>query len=435
VSNHKYGFETLSVHAGAGPDPATGARALPIYQTTAYVFDDADHAAALFNLQTVGFIYSRLTNPTNAALEARLATLEGGRGCTVTSSGHAAQVLALFPLMSPGAEIVASMRLYGGSIQQMKNTYPKFGWKAAFVDADDPENFKRAANANTKAFFIESLANPGGVVCDIEAIARIAESTGVPLLVDNTLATPYLCKPIDYGATLIVHSTTKFLSGTGTSMGGAVIDSGKFDWSKGGKFPSVGGAEPAYHGLNFHETFGDMAYTFHSHAVGLRDLGPSQAPFNAWLTMLGMETLALRMERHCANAQKVAEWLEKHPSVAWVNYAGLKGNKYKALARKYLPKGAGSVFTFGVKGGYDVGVKLVDCVELFSHLANIGDAKSLIIHPASTTHRQLTEEQRVAAGAGPDVLRLSIGIETADDLIADLAQGLEKATSQRLAAE
>ena len=429
MSNNQYGFETLSIHAGAGPDPTTGARALPIYQTTAYVFDDADHAASLFNLQTVGFIYSRLTNPTNAALETRLATLEGGRGCTVASSGHAAQVLALFPLMSPGDEIVASTRLYGGSIQQMKNTYPKFGWSAKFVDADTPENFRKAVGPRTQAFFIESLANPGGVVSDIEAIARIAEEAGVPLIVDNTMATPYLCKPIEYGATLVLHSTTKFLSGTGTSMGGAVVDSGKFDWSKGGKFPSIGGPEPAYHGLNFHESFGDMAYTFHSHAVGLRDLGPTQAPFNAWLTMLGIETLALRMERHCANAQRIAEHLEKHPAVSWVMYAGLPTNKYHALAKRYLPKGAGSVFTFGIKGGYEAGVKLVEGVELFSHLANIGDAKSLIIHPASTTHRQLTEEQRVAAGAGPDVLRLSIGIETADDLIADLDQALAKATT------
>jgi O-acetylhomoserine (thiol)-lyase len=431
MTNKSYGFETLSVHAGAAPDPATGARAQPIYQTTAYVFEDADHAAALFNLQTVGFIYSRLTNPTNAALETRIATLEGGRGCTVTSSGHAAQVLALFPLMSPGCEAVASSRLYGGSLQQMRNTYPKFGWKAQIVDADTPDNFKRAANDKTRAFFIESLANPGGVVSDLEAIARIAEDVGVPLIVDNTMATPYLCKPIDYGATLVIHSTTKFLSGTGTSMGGAVVDSGKFDWAiklkdGAGKFPSLAGPEPAYHGLNFFESFGDMAYTFHSHAVGLRDLGPSQAPFNAWLTMLGIETLGLRMERHCANAQKVAEWLEKHAAVAWVNYAGLPSNKYHQLAQRYLPKGAGSIFTFGLKGGYESGLKLVDNVELFSHVANIGDAKSLIIHPASTTHRQLSDEQRVAAGAGPDVIRLSIGIETAEDIIADLEQALAK---------
>ncbi len=429
MSDKKYGFETLSIHAGAAPDPTTGARALPIYQTTAYVFEDADHAAALFNLQTVGFIYSRLTNPTNAALETRLATLEGGRGCTVTASGHSAQVLALFPLMSPGDEIVASSRLYGGSLQQMRNTYPKFSWKANIVDADQPDNFKRALSPTTKAFFIESLANPGGVISDLEAIARVADDAGVPLIVDNTLATPWLCKPIDYGATLVLHSTTKFLSGTGTSMGGAVVDSGKFDWAKGGRFPSLAGPETAYHGLNFFETFGDMAYTFHSHAVGLRDLGPSQAPFNAWLTMLGVETLGLRMERHCANALKVAQYLETHPAVAWVNYAGLPGNKYHALAQKYLPKGSGSVFTFGVKGGYEVGVKVVDSVELFSHLANIGDAKSLIIHPASTTHRQLSDEQRAAAGAGPDVVRLSIGIETAEDIIADLEQALAKAAA------
>ena len=427
MSNKQYGFETLAVHAGAAPDPATGARALPIYQTTAYAFDDADHAAALFNLQTVGFIYSRLTNPTNSALETRIASLEGGRGCTVASSGHAAQVLALFPLMQPGAEIVASTRLYGGSIQQMKNTYPKFGWSAKFVDADDPENFRKALTPKTKAFFIESLANPGGVISDIEAIAKIADQAGVPLIVDNTMASPWLCRPIEWGATLVIHSTTKFLSGNGTSMGGAIVDSGKFDWSKDGKFPSIGGAEPAYHGLNFHESFGDMAYTFHSHAVGLRDLGPSQAPFNAWLTMLGIETLGLRMERHCRNAQEVAEFLEKQPAVSWVNYAGLKSNKYNALAKKYLPKGAGSIFTFGVKGGYEAGIKIVDSVDLFSHVANIGDAKSLIIHPASTTHRQLTEDQRIAAGAGPDVVRLSIGLETAADIIADLEQALEQA--------
>ena len=420
----KYGFETLSIHAGAAPDPSTGSRALPIHQTTAYVFEDADHAAALFNLQTVGFIYSRLTNPTTAALEARLAALEGGRGAIVAASGHAAQVLALFPLMEPGCEVVCATKLYGGSIQQMKNTYPKFGWKAVFVDADDPENFRRAVTPKTRAFFIESLANPGGVITDIAAIAKIADAAGVPLVVDNTLATPYLCRPIEWGATLVLHSTTKFLCGTGTSMGGAIIDSGKFDWSKSGKFPSLGGAEPAYHGLNFYETFGDMAYTFHGHAVGLRDLGPSQAPFNAWVTMLGMETLALRMERHCANAQKVAEFLEKHLAVAWVNYAGLPSNKYNALAKKYLPLGAGSVFTFGLKGGYAAGVKIVDGVELFSHLANIGDAKSLIIHPSSTTHRQLSDEQRVAAGAGPDVVRLSIGIESVEDIVADLDQAL-----------
>jgi O-acetylhomoserine (thiol)-lyase len=435
VSDRTYGFETLSIHAGAAPDPATGARALPIYQTTAYVFEDADHAASLFNLQTVGFIYSRLTNPTTAALEARLAALEGGRGCTVTASGHSAQIMALFPLMGPGDNIVASNKLYGGSINQMKNSYPKFGWTVKFVDADEPENFRRAADARTKAFFCESLANPGGVISDMEAIGKIAADLHVPLIVDNTMASPYLCRPIEWGATLVIHSTTKFLCGTGTSMGGAIVDAGTFDWSKGGKFPSLTEPDAGYHGLRFYETFGDMAYTFHSHAVGLRDLGPSQSPFNAWLTMLGMETLPLRMERHVANAQKVAEFLAQHPAVAWVNYAGLPANKYNRLARKYLPRGAGSIFTFGVKGGYEVGLKVVENVELFSHLANIGDAKSLIIHPASTTHRQLTEEQGIAAGAGPDVIRLSIGIETVDDIIADLDQALRAASSGRKAAE
>lgn len=435
TENKAPGFETLAVHAGAAPDPATGARALPIYQTTSYVFEDADHAASLFNLQTVGFIYSRLTNPTTAALEARLAALEGGVGCTVTASGHSAQIMAFFPLMEPGMEIVASNRLYGGSINQMTNTYPKFGWKVVFVDADDPENFRRAVTDRTRAFFAESLANPGGVVTDIEAVARIAEEAGVPLVIDNTMATPYLCRPFDYGAHLVVHSTTKFLSGNGTSIGGAIIDSGRFDWAAAGKYPALTEPEPGYHGLRFYETFGNMAYTFHSHAVGLRDIGPSQSPFNAWVTMLGVETLALRMERHVQNAQKVAEFLESHPGVAWVNYAGLPSNKYNALARKYLPKGAGAVFTFGVKGGYEAGLKVVEHCELFSHLANIGDAKSLIIHPASTTHRQLEPDQLAAAGAGPEVVRLSIGIETVEDIIADLDQALAKATGQRRAAE
>ncbi len=396
------------MHAGAAPDPATGARALPIYQTTAYVFEDADHAAALFNLQTVGFIYfaadqpdqRRAGSPARHAgrrprLHRRLVgPCRAGAGAVPADGARRRDRRLLAPLWrlaAADAQHLSEVRLGGEDRRRRRSG-----------------EFQARRHANTKAFFIESLANPGGVISDIEAIARIAEAAGVPLLVDNTLATPWLCKPIDYGATLIVHSTTKFLSGTGTSMGGAVVDSGKFDWAKSGKFPSLAGPEPAYHGLNFFESFGDMAYTFHSHAVGLRDLGPSQAPFNAWLTMLGIETLGLRMERHCANAQKVAEYLAKHPAVAWVNYAGLPDNKYHQLARKYLPKGAGSIFTFGVKGGYDVGIKVVDSVELFSHLANIGDAKSLIIHPASTTHRQLSDEQRVAAGAGPDVLRLSI---------------------------
>jgi O-acetylhomoserine (thiol)-lyase len=423
----EYGFSTRAVHAGASPDPTTGARATPIYQTTAYVFDDVDHAASLFNLQTYGYIYSRLTNPTVAVLEERLAALEGGRGATCTSSGHAAQMLAFFPFMEPGDHFVASNKLYGGSITQFGRSFKKFGWNVSFVDADKPENFRAAITDRTKALFCESLANPGGVVSDLEAIAAVAHQAKIPLMVDNTMATPYLCRPFEWGASIAIHSTTKFLSGHGNAMGGVVIDSGKFDWSSNALFSGLTGPEPAYHGLKFHETFGDMAYTVHNHAIGLRDLGPTMAPMNAFLTLNGVETLPLRMDRHCANAQIVAEFLAKHPQVAWVSYAGLPSSPYHQLAKKYLPKGAGSVFTFGVKGGYEAGVKLVEGVELFSHLANLGDTRSLIIHPASTTHRQLPEVQQIAAGAGPDVVRLSVGIETPEDLLRDLDQALKRA--------
>jgi O-acetylhomoserine (thiol)-lyase len=424
MSDNKPGFETLSVHAGASPDPATGARMTPIYQTTSYVFDDVDHAASLFNLQLPGFIYSRLTNPTVSVLEERMATLEGGRGATATASGHAAQIMALFALMSPGDDFVTSNKLYGGSINQFGHAIKKFGWDATFVDPDEPDNFRRAIGPKTKAIFLENLANPGGVVVDLEPVAAIAHDAGIPLIVDNTLATPYLCRPIEYGADLIVHSTTKFLSGNGTAVGGVVIDSGKFDWLQNDKFPSLSQPEPGYHGLTFAETFGDLSFTLYSHAVTLRDLGPSQSPFNAWLTLLGIETLPLRMERQVANALVVAQWLENHPAIDWVSHAGLDSSPYRTLAKKYLPKGTGAVFTFGLKGGYEAGVKLVEGVNLVSHLANIGDTRSLILHPASTTHRQLTEEQLVAAGAGPDVVRLSIGIESVEDVIADLDQAL-----------
>jgi O-acetylhomoserine (thiol)-lyase len=424
MSDNKPGFETLSVHAGASPDPVTGARMTPIYQTTSYVFDDVDHAASLFNLQAPGFIYSRLGNPTVAVLEERMAALEGGRGGTATSSGHAAQILALFPLMGPGDDFVASNKLYGGSINQFGNAIKKFGWNTTFVDPDDPENFRQAIGPRTKAIFLENLANPGGVVVDIEPVAAIAHEAGIPLIVDNTLATPYLCRPIEFGADLVVHSTTKFLSGNGTALGGVVIDSGKFDWLQNDKFPSLSRPEPGYHGLTFAETFGDLAFTLYSHAVTLRDLGPSQTPFNAWLTLLGIETLPLRVERQVDNALAVAEWLEKHPAVSWVSHAGLESSPYRALAQKYLPRGAGAVFTFGLKGGFEAGVALVEGVEIISHLANIGDTRSLILHPASTTHRQLTDEQLIAAGAGPDVVRLSIGIESVGDVIADLDQAL-----------
>ena len=424
MSNRKPGIETLSVHAGTPPDPTTGARQMPIYQTSSFVFDDADHAASLFNLQLPGFIYSRLTNPTVSAMEERIAALEDGRGATATSSGHAAQILALFPLMHPGDEIIAANKLYGGSINQMGISYKKFGWNASFVDPDDPENFRAAITDKTKAIFIESLANPGGVVVDIEAVAAVAQDTGIPLIVDNTMATPYLCKPFEHGADIIVHSTTKFLSGNGSSIGGCVVDSGNFDFADREKFPSLSEPAAEYHGLNFAETFGDLAYTMHSHAVGLRDLGACQSPINAWITLLGIETLALRMERHCENALKVATYLEGHPAIDWVSYAGLESSKYYALRKRYMPKGAGGVFTFGLKGGYDAGVALVDRCELLSHLANIGDTRSLILHPASTTHRQLTEEQLKAAGAGPEVIRISIGIETVEDVINDLDQAL-----------
>jgi len=437
MAESKFGFETRSLHAGAAPDPTTGARSVPIYQTTSFVFDDVDHAASLFNLQRPGFIYSRLTNPTVSVLEERIAALEGGVGSTATSSGHAAQIVALFPLMAPGLEIVAASKLYGGSINQMKHSFKKFGWNAVFVDPDDPKNFAKAATDKTRAFFIESLANPGGIVTDIAAIAAEAKKAGVPLIVDNTLATPWLCRPFEWGADIIVHSTTKYLSGNGSSVGGAVVDSGKFDWfAHKAKYPSMTAPAPEYHGLTFAETFGPLGYTVYGHAVGLRDLGPCQSPMNAWITLQGIETLALRMERHCKNAQAVAEYLAKHKQVAWVSYAGLPANAYHKLAQKYLPRGAGGVLTFGVKGGYEAGVIIVENVELFSHLANIGDTRSLIIHPASTTHRQLTPEQLVAAGAGPDVIRLCVGIESIDDIIADLDQALVKAgTPARKAAE
>ena len=422
----KYGFNTLAVHSGTAPDPATGARTFPIYQTASYVFDDSDHAASLFNLQSPGFIYSRLTNPTVAALEEKLATLEGGRGGTAASSGHAAETLALFPLMAPGMEVIVADKLYGGTINLMGKSYQKFGWKAIFADTEDPESFRRALSDKTRAIFIENLANPGGIVADLEAIVKIANEAGVPLIVDNTLATPFLSQPLEWGADLVVHSTTKYLSGQGNALGGVVIDSGKFPWLGNPKYPSLSAPSAEYNGLIFAETFGDLAYTMFSHAVSLRDLGCTQSPMNAWITLNGVETLPLRMERHCSNGLAVAEFLEKHQNVEWVSHAGLKSSPYYKLGKKYFPNGTGSLFAFGVKGGYESGLKLLESVELFSHVANLGDTRSLILHPASTTHRQLTEAQRIAASAGPEVVRLSVGIECAEDLIADLDQALNK---------
>ncbi len=423
----QYGFDTLQIHAGARPDPATGARQTPIYQTTAYVFRDAEHAAALFNLQEVGYIYSRLTNPTIAVLQERMATLEGGAGAVCCASGHAAQLMALFPLMAPGRNVVASTRLYGGTLTQFSQTIKRFGWSAKFVDFDDLDAVKAAVDEDTRAIFGESIANPGGYVTDIPALAEIADAAGLPLIIDNTSATPYLCRPIEQGATLVVHSMTKYLTGNGTVMGGVVVDSGTFDWSASDKFPSLSEPEPAYHGLKFHETFGPLAFTFHGIAIGLRDLGMTLNPQAAHYTLMGIETLSLRMQRHCENAQKVAEWLEADPRVDAVTYAGLASSPYHDRAERLFPKGTGGLFTVALKGGYDACVKFVDSLELFSHVANLGDTRSLVIHSASTTHRQLTPEQQEAAGAGPSVVRISIGIEDADDLIRDLDQALNKA--------
>jgi O-acetylhomoserine (thiol)-lyase len=419
-----YGFNTLAVHAGAQPDPATGARITPIYQTASYVFEDADHAASLFNLQVFGNIYTRLTNPTNAVLEERIAALEGGTAALAAASGHAAQFLVFHTLMEPGGEFVAAKQLYGGSVNQFGQAFTKYDWHVRWADSTDPESFERAVTDKCRGIFVESIANPGGIITDLEKVARVAERAGVPLIVDNTLASPYLVRPFEWGADIIVHSATKFLGGHGNSLGGLIVEGGKFDWAKSGKYRTLTDPNPSYHGLRFYETFGDFAFCVAARALGLRDIGPTLAPMNAFLILTGIETLPLRMQKHCDNALVVARWLESHDKVEWVSYAGLEKSPMNALQRKYCPKGAGSVFTFGVKGGYEAGVKLVNNVKLLSHLANIGDTRSLIIHPASTTHRQMTAEDLVKAGAGPDVVRLSIGIEDANDVIADLDQAL-----------
>jgi O-acetylhomoserine (thiol)-lyase len=388
------------------------------------VFDDVDHAASLFGLQTFGNIYTRIGNPTCAVLEERVAALEGGTAGLAVASGHAAQVLVMHALMTPGDEFVASKKLYGGSINQFNHSYKNFGWNVVWADPDDISTFERAITPKTKAIFIESIANPGGVITDIEAISNIARRAGVPLIVDNTLATPYLCKPIDHGADIVVHSLTKFLGGHGNSIGGLIVDGGIFNWSREGRYPMLSEPRPEYQGIVLHETFGNFAFAIACRVLGLRDMGPALSPFNAFLILNGIETLPLRMQKHCDNTNAVAEWLSTHSKVAWVSYPGLAGDRYHNLAKKYCPKGAGAVFTFGLKGGYDAGVNLVSNVKLFSHLANIGDTRSLIIHPASTTHRQLSDAQKTQAGAGPDVVRLSVGIEDKDDIIADLEQAL-----------
>ena len=425
--NPSYGFDTLQVHAGSRPDPSTGSRQTPIYQTTAYVFRDSEHAAALFNLQEVGYIYSRLTNPTVAVLQERVATLEGGVGAVCCSSGHGAQIMALFPLMQPGCNVVASNRLYGGTVTQFGRTIQRFGWSVKFVDTEDLEAVENAVDEHTRAMFCESIANPGGYITDLDQIAKIADRKGLPLIVDNTSATPYLCRPIEHGATLVVHSLTKYLTGNGTVTGGAVVDSGNFDWSASDLFPSLSAPEQAYHGLKFHETFGNLAFTFHGIAVGLRDLGMTMNPQGAHYTLLGIETLSLRMKKHVENTVAVATWLEKDPRVSKVTYAGLPSSPYFDRIPTICPNGAGALFSFKLKQGYEACVKFVESLEIFSHVANLGDARSLAIHSASTTHRQLTPEQQTAAGADPDAVRLSIGIEDEKDLIADLDQALAKA--------
>jgi O-acetylhomoserine (thiol)-lyase len=424
-TNDQPGFATLAIHAGAAPDPSTGARVTPIYQTTSYVFNDVDHAAALFNLEVFGNIYTRIGGPTQAVLEQRVAALEGGTAALAVASGHAAQVVLFHALMQPGDEFVAGRQLYGGSVNQFNHTFANFGWKVAWADATTPASFEAAITPRTKAIFCESIANPGGIVVDLPAIAAIARKAGVPLIVDNTLATPYLCRPREFGADIVVHSLTKFMGGHGNSIGGVIVDCGTYDWlSSKKKYPALQDPNPSYNGIRIAETFGTFAFAIACRVLGLRDLGPAISPFNAFLILTGIETLPLRMARHCENALAVAGYLAAHRQVAWVNYAGLPSNPYHALAQKICPRGAGSVFTFGLKGGYSAGVKLVSNVRLFSHLANIGDVRSLIIHPASTTHRQLTDEQRKAAGAGDDVVRLSIGLEDAADIIADLEQAL-----------
>lgn len=418
------GFSTLSIHAGARPDPTTGARVTPIYQTTAFVFDDVDHAASLFGLQAFGNIYTRITNPTTAALEERVAALEGAPAALAVASGHAAQAVVFHTLLQPGDEFVASTKLYGGSINQFNHAFKNFDWQVRWADPDNLDALRAAITDKTKAIFIESIANPGGVVTDIGAIAMIAKQAKVPLIVDNTLATPYLIRPIEHGADIIVHSATKFLCGHGNSMGGIIVDGGSFEWLGDKRYPMLSAPRPEYNGMTFAETFGNFGFAVACRALGLRDLGPAISPFNAFLILTGIETLSLRMRRHCDNALAVAEHLAAHPAVGWVSYAGLPGARYHELAKRYCPKGAGGVLTFGVRGGYAAGVKLVGKLQLFSHVANIGDVRSLVIHPASTTHRQLSDAQKIAAGAGPDVVRLSIGLEDVEDLITDLDQAL-----------
>jgi O-acetylhomoserine (thiol)-lyase len=424
MADREFGFETLCLHAGQIPDAATGSRAVPLYQTTSYVFDSADHAASLFNLQTFGNVYTRLSNPTTAVFEERMAAIEGGRAAVATASGQAAEMVALLNILENGDHVVSSSKLYGGTYTMLAVNFRKLGIEATLVDPDDPENFRRALKPNTKAIFSETLGNPAINVIDIAAVGAVAREAGVPFIVDNTAASPYLCQPLLHDADIVVHSATKFIGGHGTSMGGIVIESGKFPWDN-GRFPAMTEPSAGYHGVRFYETFGDFGFTMKARMEVLRVFGPTISPFNSWLLLQGLETLPVRMDRHCANAMGVAKFLEDHPKVSWVNYPGLPSSPYHALAKRYMPKGAGSLLSFGIKGGFEAGVKFIEALQFVSHLANIGDAKSLVIHPASTTHRQLNEEELQKAGVPPDMVRLSIGLETLDDILWDIGRALD----------
>ncbi|MFO1361293.1 MAG: O-acetylhomoserine aminocarboxypropyltransferase/cysteine synthase family protein [Burkholderiales bacterium] len=426
MADRRFGFETLALHAGQIPDPATGARAAPIYQTTSFVFDSAEHAASLFNLQTFGNVYSRISNPTVAVFEERMAALEGGRAALATATGQSAEAVAIMTLVEAGDHVVSAATLYGGTHTLLGVNLKKFGVETTFVDADDPENFRRALRPNTKLLYAETLGNPSINVVDIERVGAIAREAGVPFVVDNTVPSPYLCRPLEHGADIVVHSATKYIGGHGTTMGGVIVESGRFPWGN-GKFPGMTTPSQGYHGVIFHETFGDFGYTMRCRMETMRTFGPALAPFNAWMLLQGLETLPVRMDRHCANALKVAEFLSAHPQVAWVNYPGLPGNRYYELARKVLPRGASSLLSFGIKGGARAGEKFIDAATFMSHLANIGDAKTLVIHPASTTHRQMSEEDQVKAGVLPEMIRVSVGIETVDDILWDIDQSLHAA--------
>ncbi len=429
MADHQFGFETRCLHAGHVPDAATGSRAVPLYQTASYVFDSTEQAASLFNLQTFGNVYSRLSNPTTAVFEERMASLEGGRAAVATASGMAAQMVALLTLLQNGDEVVAARTLYGGTYSQLAVTFERMGITTTFVDPDDPENFRRAITEKTRVVYAETIGNPLNNVLDIEAVAAIAHDNDIPLLIDNTFASPYLCRPFEFGADIVVHSATKFICGHGTSIGGVVVESGHFPWDN-GKFPSMTEPSRGYHGVRFYETFGDFGFTMKCRTETLRTLGPTLSPFNAFLFLQGLETLPIRMQRHCSNALAVARHLEQHPQVAWVKFAGLPENPYHGLAARYLPAGAGSVLTFGVQGGQAAGVRFIENVQFLSHLANIGDAKTLVIHPASTTHRQLSQAEQEQAGISQEMIRISVGLETLEDILWDIDQALEKATTE-----